>query len=163
MFLPGCATLCEGRSSSAMVSSCYVCYGRGAPQGGLGSVGNSRGCTILLMEIITCFQWKGNIYGPKKGTHDQELQLSLLSYLELDKQTTTSAVEDLSFELAQHGGKALDAAHRSPDKAMAMLAGRCGTNPVMRELPGSPVIPKDSLPFFFSQKVKESMLPHIRP
>lgn len=99
---------------------------------------------------------------PQKGTHDQEIQLSLLSYLELDEQTSTSAVEDLSFELAQHGGKALDAAHRSPDKAMVMLVGRCGTNPVMRELPGSPVIPKDSLPFFF-QKVKESMLPHIRP
>jgi len=33
MFLPGCATLCEGRSSSAMVSSCYVCYGQGSARG----------------------------------------------------------------------------------------------------------------------------------
>ena len=116
---------------------------------GLGSVGNSQGCTIFADGDHNVFPVERQHLRPQKGTRDQELQLSLLSYLELDKQTTTSAVQDLSFELAQHGGKALDAAHRSPDKAMVMLVGRCGTNPVMRELPGSPVIPNDSLPFFF--------------
>ena len=129
---------------------------------GLGSVGNLQGCTILLMEIITCFQWKGNIYGPKKVLVIRSYSWvffrtwSWINRRQLQQWRTSplSWPNTVAKRLMLH----TDLQTRPwwcwwGDVAPTLWWGN---------FPAPRSFPRTHSRFFF-QKVKESMLPHIRP